>query len=196
LIQDKELYDLASDFSQQTNVIDKHPTVVARMRADYERWWDRVAPGVNEFSALVIGADAENPSLLSPADWQDSFLDQGRQVREGLRRNGTWNVVVERAGDYEFELRRWPREAAAALAGGLPAQRHTDGEFPPGVALPIAQARVRVGGCDERRAVAPDDQSVTFTATLPAGRTQLQTWFYDAEGRELCGAYYVYVTRK
>jgi arylsulfatase A-like enzyme len=195
LIQDKELYDLASDFAQRTNVIERHPAVVAKMRADYERWWARVAPGVDQFSAVVIGPDAENPSLLSPADWQDSFLDQGRQVREGLRRNGAWNVVVERAGSYEFELRRWPREAAAALAAGLPAHRHTDGEFPPGVALPIAQARIRIGGCDERRAVAANDQAVIFTAKLPAGRTQLQTWFYDADGRELCGAYYVYVTR-
>jgi len=39
---------------------------------------------------LRIGSDAENPSQLSPADWEDSFLDQGAQVRSGLRRNGGW----------------------------------------------------------------------------------------------------------
>ena len=36
---------------------------------------------------------------------------------------------------------------------------------------------------------------MTFRVALEAGRTRLQTWFDDAEGRELCGAYYVYVHR-
>ena len=41
----------------------------------------------------------------------------------------------------------------------------------------------------------PEDKAVTFRVVLEAGKTQLQTWFDDAEGRELCGAYYVYVHR-
>lgn len=196
LIQDKELYDLDSDFAQRTNVLAQHPDVVAKMRTEYQRWWERVAPAVDEFSAVVIGSDAENPLQLSPADWQDSFLDQGQQVRAGVRRNGAWNVQVDRAGRYRFELRRWPREADAALAAGLPTQRLTDGQYPPGVALPIAQARLTIGGFDERRAVAAGDKGIIFTAKLAPGRTQLRTWFSDAEGRELCGAYYVYVQRE
>jgi hypothetical protein len=31
---------------------------------------------------------------------------------------------------------------------------------------------------------------------LTAGKTRLQTWFYDANGKELCGAFYVTVERK
>ena len=38
-------------------------------------------------------------------------------------------------------------------------------------------------------------EAVTFSTKLPAGRTQLQTWFLDGEGREICGAYYVIVRR-
>jgi hypothetical protein len=133
---------------------------------------------------------------LSPADWQDSFLDQGAQVRRGVATNGAWNVIVDRAGDYEFELRRWPREADAALTVGLPAHKHADGEFPAGVALPIAKARLKMGNFDESRAVAAGDKAVTFTTELKPGRAQLQTWFYDAGGKELCGAYFVYVRRK
>ncbi|MBI5395070.1 MAG: arylsulfatase, partial [Verrucomicrobia bacterium] len=150
----------------------------------------------NDCGDVIIGKDADTPSQLSPADGQDSFLDQGGQVRRGVATNGVWNVVVDRAGDYEFELRRWPREADAALAAGLPAHKHTDGEFPPGVALPIAKARLKIGSFDESRAIAADDKAVMFTAMLKPGRTQLQTWFYDAERRELCGGYYVYVRRK
>ena len=196
LLEGRELYDLATDPQQRQNVIEQHPDVAAKMRAHLDAWWGPIEPTINEFGAVVIGNDAENPSQLSPSDWQDSFLDQGRQVREGLRRNGAWNVVVDRAGSYEFELRRWPRESGAAIAAGLPAHKHIDGEFPPGVALPIVKARMKIGGFDASCAVPGDAQQATFQAKLPAGRTQLQTWFYDADGQEICGAYYVYVTRK
>lgn len=150
LLEDRELYDLTTDPQQQRNVIEKYPEIAAKMRAHLDAWWRTIQPTINDFGAVVIGNDAETPSQLSPADWQDSFLDQGRQVREGLRRNGAWNVVVDRAGSYEFELRRWPREADAALAAALPAHKHMAGEFPPGVALPIAHARVKIGSYDAR----------------------------------------------
>jgi hypothetical protein len=38
------------------------------------------------------------------------------QVRRGQKSNGEWNVIVDRAGSYEFELRRWPREADAPIS--------------------------------------------------------------------------------
>ncbi|MBI5768296.1 MAG: arylsulfatase [Verrucomicrobia bacterium] len=196
LVADKELYDLASDPAQATNVIEQNAEVAARLRADYAKWWDGVAPRLNEFSAVIVGSDAENPVQLSPADWEDAFLDQGSQIRAGLRRNGPWNVEVARAGEYRIELRRWAREAATPIAAGLERRPHAYGVFVAGVALPVAEARLRVGGFDERQKVSANDQAVVFTAKLPAGRTKLQTWFLDAEGKEIAGAYYVYVERR
>jgi arylsulfatase len=196
LVSDKELYDLSTDFGQTNNVIQQHPEVAAKMRADYDRWWAKVAPLVNEHSAITVGDEAENPSLLSPSDWEDVFLDQGAQIRKGMPRNGPWNIQVARSGTYKIELRRWPREANAPIAGGLPPQKHTDGEFPEGVALPIAKARLKVANYDDTRTVALTDAAEVFDVKLKSGRTQLQTWFYDADGKEICGAYYVYVHRK
>jgi hypothetical protein len=196
LVENRELYDLSRDPGQQRNVMAEHPEVVNRLRAEYDKWWSGVAPQVNDHSAITIGSDAENPSQLSPADWEDSFLDQGRQVRDGLRRNGAWNVVVDRDGDYEFEVRRWPREADAPLSSGLPAVKHADGAFTAGVALPIAKVRLKIGNFNALREAAATDKSITFAASLTAGRTRLQTWLLDAEGNELAGAYYVYVRRK
>ena len=64
-----------------------------------------------------IGSDAEKETQqLSPADWDDVFFDQGKQVREGVAKNGEWNVEIAKAGNYRFELRRWPREADAPMA--------------------------------------------------------------------------------
>ena len=196
LVQDKELYDLATDFGQTTNLIGERPEVVAAMRAHYERWWSAIAPRLNEHSAITIGAGAENPVQLSPADWEDSFLDQGAQIRAGLHRNGVWNLQVARSGTYEIELRRWAREADAPLVAALPPYRHADGEFPAGTALPVAKARLKIGAFDQNQAVNPLDHAVSFTLKLKAGRTQLQTWFYDATGAEISGAYYVYVLKR
>lgn len=197
LLEDRELYDLTTDPHQDRNVIEQHPDVAAKMRAHLDAWWREIEPRVNEFGAIIIGSDAENPSLLSPCDWQDSFLDQGAQVRSGLRRNGVWNVIVDRAGEYKFELRRWPREADAALNAALPEQRCSDGlMLPAGVALPIAKARLKIGAFDASQDAEPGAKQVAFKAKLPAGRTQLKTWFMDDKDEELCGAYYVYVRRR
>ncbi len=41
----------------------------------------------------------------------------------------------------------------------------------------------------------PFDQQIVFTVPLQRGPAELQTWFRDAYGQEICGAYYVYVRR-
>jgi arylsulfatase len=196
LVGDKELFDLRNDFGQKVDVAGEHPDIVAKMRAHYDAWWSRVEPRVNEFERITIGSEAQNPTLLSPCDWQDVFLDQSRQVRAGEAKNGEWGLLVERDGDYEISLRRWPVEADAAIADGLPPYKAVDGQYPAGKALPIAKARLKIGGVDESRSVAKEDKAVTFTAPLKAGPAQLRTWFLDSDGKELCGAYYVYVRRK
>lgn len=196
LVQDKELYDVQADPGQKRNVLAEHPEVVAKMRARYERWWAGVAPRLNEFSPIHIGSEWENPTMLSPCDWQDVFLDQGAQIRRGDRKNGVWNLVVERDGEYEFSLRRWPQEVGAPIVSGVPAYQAVDGRYPAGVALPVAKARLHVADVDQTKPVHPGDQAVAYSVRLKAGRTRLQTWLCDAEGKEICGAYYVYVRRK
>lgn len=195
LVNDAELYDIKADPGQKHNVAGKHPDVVSRMRAHYDRWWADVAPKVNDFSRLSIGASDQGPTLLSPCDWQDVFLDQQRQVRRGERKNGTLGLDVEQAGEYEFELRRWPRESGLALAAPAPAYQGVDGSYPPGEALPIASARLRVGKTELAKPAAEGSAAVTFRLRLDAGTTDLKTWFLDARGEELCGAYYVEARR-
>jgi hypothetical protein len=69
--------------------------------------------------------------------------------------------------------------------------------LPPGKALPIVQARLKIGDVDEAKPVAAGDKECVFAVKLKAGmRTRMQSWFYDAGGKELCGAYFAYVRRK
>lgn len=196
LVAGKELYDLKSDPAQSKNLFADRPEIATRLQSQYDAFWNRVAPEINTFSRIVIGSDKENPSLLSPCEWQDSFLDQAMQVRRGEKKNGVWGVEVERAGDYEFTLRRWPQESGLAIAAAAPPLKLADADWPAGAALPIARARLKVGDHEETKPVTADTQSIVFSLVLPAGPTQIQTWFDDADGKELCGAYYVYIRRK
>jgi arylsulfatase len=197
LVKGAELYDLATDPGQKKNVAVDHPEILGQMRAHYDSWWREVEPLVNDVIPVSIGAALENPTRLSGADWLDVYCDNIVDVREGLHKNGTWHVLVEREGTYTFGLRRWPAEADAAICAGVPAFHEAlGGRLEAGTALPIAKARLKIGNFDETVAVNPQDKQVDFTLPLAAGsRTKLQTWFYDAQGNELCGAYFVYIRR-
>ena len=214
LVRGKELYEIGADPGQKNDVAAGHPDLVAKMRSHYESWWAGVEPKLAEFVPLTIGADADNPTCLSSLDWLAPTLVIAAQtvdvrllgqtpVVEGSLPMGRpqpvlncpWNVVVDRDGQYEVALRRWPKESGTAITAGLPPYRGVDGTFPEGKALPAAKARLKIGPVDVSKPVAGGDRAAVFHVRLSAGPAQLETWFYDAEGKELCGAFYVDVRR-
>ena len=179
-----------------SRVIDQNPQIAAKLRAHYEAWWKGVEPTLDTFQPVHIGSEEENPVLLSPTEWADVFLDQGGQIRSGTRRNGQWHVMVEQDGDYDFELRRWAREADVPMRDPVPAHKGEYGQSKEGVALPVHKAKLRFGEKRVSHPVGAKDKKVVFKLPLTKGRTTMQTWFYDDAGKEICGAYYVYVERK
>ncbi len=194
LVSNNELYDISQDPAQKHDVVGEFPEVAATMRDHYERWWASVEPEMNEFRPIHIDSGKERTTLLTPCDWQDVFLDQQAQIRR-TKRNGKWNLFVERPGQYEFALRRWPVESNTAIKNSMPEHQGVDGVYRAGDALPIAKARLKSGAFDKSEPVAPGELAKSFTLFLKRGRTELQTWFIDDSGKEVCGAYYVYVRR-
>jgi arylsulfatase A-like enzyme len=99
LVNGVELYDLESDPSEAKDIASEHPEIVARLRSDYEAWFDDV---VGERAAIppriIIGSDAENPVILTVQDQRE-----GEPVWYGL--GGYWLVEVAQAGQYEVTLR-------------------------------------------------------------------------------------------
>ena len=195
LLEDRQLHDLANDPLQQRNVIEDHPEIAAAMRAHLDGWWDGVKDLANEFSASVIGHEAENPVLLTACEWADVFLDQQAQVRRGELKNGVWHLEVAREGRYAFLLSRWPYASGLCLRDGVEETCVTDGTLPAGEGWPIASARLRVGDTVQTASVGPGARSVRFVLPLTAGRTTLETAFLDADGSEIAGAYYVTAER-
>ncbi|MDB4746060.1 arylsulfatase [Verrucomicrobia bacterium] len=201
LLENRELYNLEIDPLQQTNVIDQHPEVVAKLRKHLASWWDKAGPTANEEQRIIIGTEHENPTKLSATEWLDVFIDQQGQILRGQQKSGYWLIDVARGGEYDIELRRWPKEADGAISGVLP-----DGR---GKALPINQAMLYVTGHNhmsigEKRAyqfegltkqVKREDKGVVFTMNLKKGPTALHTWF-RGEDNTMLSAYYVYITKK
>ncbi len=194
-LENRRLYDLRNDPHQDHDVAAQHPEVVAKMRSHLEKWWDGVRERVAVPQRVIIGNDAENPLLLTACEWLDVFVDQQRQIRGGVRKNGVWHLNVDQPGKYSFELRRWPRESGLALQATIGATDVTDGSYIAGKTLPIESARIKIGDHTRSGTVERGGHAARFTVHLPAGPTTLQTWFLDADGESICGAYYVYVER-
>lgn len=196
LLKGKELYDLRRDPGQERDVAAEHSEVVSRMKDHYDSWWAEVAKNIDEFSPISIGADPENPVTLTAADWANVYCDNATDVREGKERSGRWHIAIEKGGEYRIALRRWPQEANVAIVSGVAPFKAVDGVLPAGKALAIAKARLKIGSFEETKPVGPQDKEVVFSTLLEAGKTTMETGFFDASGRELCGAYFTYVLRK
>src|SRR5262249_52685447 len=129
LVENKELYDLKADPAQKDNVIEKHPDVVKKLRASYDAWWATVEKGLDECQPLSIGAAAEPLTRLTPCDWQDTHFDNSYQVRRGDKKIAPWNILVERDGEYEISLMRWPAESGQAITAASPEFKGPAGNY-------------------------------------------------------------------
>jgi arylsulfatase len=189
LVHDTELYDVNADRAQARDIAAEHPDILTKMRAHYEKWWAGIEPRLPDFVPFTVGAPQENPVLLSSSDWQNLYTDNSKHIRDaaGGPSGGSWNVTVDREGDYEITLRRWPFDVDGALDGNI---------TPPGKALPIARAKLTIAGQEREIATKPGDQEAKATLHLPAGRTQLHGWFQDSAGKDLCGSFFARVLRK
>jgi arylsulfatase len=203
LVKGEELYDVEADRAEATNVAAKHPDVLAKMRNHYERWWAGVEGKVNEFvPCATVGTDKEPVVALTSADWENIYSDNVGHVRTavGGPRGGTWHLTVGTAGEYEFALRRWPRETKAALGAKhdvSPKLADLAGKAMGAASktFPVARGLVKIAGKEATATTAPTEQEVAVRVTLPAGTTTLNAWFRDDKGNDLCGAFFVYVKR-
>jgi len=205
LINGEELYDMDVDPGQRTDVAASHPEVVAELRDEYEKWWEIVSEQFEEDIPISLGADPARETLLTCHDWRNEDCDcpwnQGH-IRSGHEANGHWEIEVEKDGDYLIELRRWPREGERHLTAGIEGDdiewqrdlipENSWGLYTGGRALPVTQARLRIGDQEFTKAIEPDDVCATFQVSLPKGQTHLQSWLTDGEGLTV-GAYYIYV---
>jgi len=193
LINGVELYDILADPEQRNDIAADHPDVVQELRKHYEKWWKLVSATFDEDCPIVIGSEHEKTSRLTTHDWhgEQCAWNQG-QIRQGLECNGYWIVEIAEDGEYEFELRRWPKEEDRAITAGIPGEI-TDW-YHGGKALNLTTARVKIGEQEQTQTIDPEAKGITFAFGLEAGAMRLQTFLTDADSVSI-GAYYVYARR-
>ena len=132
---------------------------------------------------------------------EDWYTTQGRcpwnqaAVAGGAAAFGRWTVRVAEAGTYRIEVRRWPRELDAPMAG-IPSVKKTllYGGAPK--ALPVAKTRLKVGNSVQEADVVAEDTVKCFTVKVEAGAADIETTLLDKAGKPLCSAYYVCIRRE
>jgi arylsulfatase A-like enzyme len=184
LVNGQELYDLRADPKQTADLAARYPEVFERLRAEYDNFWNDVSREHDLTSYMVIGSDHSPIVSLSSHDWLIDKLPPWNQphIKSGaVAEESFWAIEVERDGDYEISLRRWPVEADKAI---------NDGTY--GKAFNYDKARLRIGDIDQSMEIPEDAKEVTFKVSLKKGITQLAPVFI---GPDLTATpYYVYVT--
>ena len=109
------LYDLQADMSESKNVINKHPGVASRLRAEFLRWFEDVTKGVKYAPIPIPLGHLAEPTVEIQASWAKWQGDNVKYVFRGYDwdtiegwkaagENATWNLDVRRAGRYAVEL--------------------------------------------------------------------------------------------
>ena len=117
LLEDRELYDLASDPLQKKNVIGKHPEVVAKCASASIRGGTRSSTRTRS-----NGLPSSERSMRTRPNRHrglDVFVDRGANPSGRIEER----LLVDRrceSREYEIELGRWPKEADGTISGTLP----------------------------------------------------------------------------
>lgn len=206
LIDKKQLYDIKADPAQMKNVIAAHPDVVSTISQKFESYWTKVTPGDRDRPEFIVGDDRQRETFLSSSDWNIANAPWHHgEVASGLAESGDWLIRAAGAGMYHFEVRRWPREADAELAG-LPVFKKTIDSWTSRSAitnliyftklfkaLPVASVRLTVDGKTQTLPAAPGAKEVSFDIQLANDRSySVKAELLDSADKLIAGGYYVY----
>ncbi|MFI4911055.1 MAG: arylsulfatase [Sedimentisphaeraceae bacterium JB056] len=93
-----ELYDIKEDPFEKNDISDEHPHIVARLKSDYDRWYESVVAASNFTpTRIFIGSECENPVMLTRQDWQGGGLFDGDY--------GFYDLDIKTSGDYRITCR-------------------------------------------------------------------------------------------
>ena len=204
LVYGSELYDIKKDPGQCNDVSASYPDVVRHLRAQFERYWQEIAPTIDDYHPISLGTPYENPTRLDAMDVMGDVAWNQVHIAKALKSTGAWSVRFERTGNYTFELRRWPSELELPIDEPLDSST-LDRLAPYGSAcvrdeyaaarMSPAYARIKLFGATYEANVNPGALGVSFVCDVgQIGQTIFEAWFLDEKHDSLTGAYYVYVT--
>ncbi len=99
LVNGKELYDLEIDPAEKTDVAGQHADVTARLRREYEAWFQDVSSTRGYAPPRIrIGNPRQDVTVLTRQDWR------GPKAGWTPDSSGYWEVAVEQAAEYDVRV--------------------------------------------------------------------------------------------
>lgn len=211
LVNDKELYDMTHDPGQHRDIAGQTQPVVDQLRAAYQKYWADVSAYDRHWRGRpILGTKIAPDAELCGEDW---FTTKGNcpwnqgAIANGAAAFGHWPVRISEAGTYQIEVRRWPRELQAPIAG-LPGgtmvvDAWLEGQPISGTlykgkprALPVSRVELKIAGQVQSADASSADTVKIFTMELAAGPADIEATLIDNAGKALCSAYYISVRKK
>ncbi len=185
LVNGRELYDVATDPGQKSDLAVQRPEVVQVLREYYQHWSDVTKPLLNPLNCVVVGSPAELVTRLTSADWLGPYAGDWQVLgRTDLPLFGSWNIEPATTGDYSICLYLFPPEAGTPLNQSLRSAP----------ARPITGARLLVDGRPYTVETAPTATHARFIVPFQAGdHHRLEGQFLNQAGQPLCGAFFTVV---
>ena len=207
LIDGRELYDLGRDPGQRRDTADRHPAVVAELRAAYDDWWDLVSEQLDRDEPIALGGDDQAVKLSTHdirneacgAVWNQRQVRAG-QVTSGVlgRRCQRGEPLPGRAAALARGDRIFPDRGDRGRRQRLVPRRHpvrkTLRPTKAGSPLALGWARLSIGARNCQQEVDPAATGAIFEIDLAAGPDRLYASFHDHLERSIA-PYYVYVQR-
>ncbi|MCX7176222.1 MAG: arylsulfatase [Proteobacteria bacterium] len=187
LVKGTELYDVATDPGQKTDLASSRNDIVTILREHYENWSGVTRPLLGQANYNVVGSLAEPVILLTSADWLGPWAGDWKELgRTDLRLFGAWDIEAAATGNYEISLYLFPPDANTPLNQAL---RNVP-------ARPISGARLLVSGNEYTAKTLVTETHARFILPLKQGeRHRIEGQFLDAAGTPLAGAFFTRVTQ-
>jgi len=202
LVNGTELYNVNEDLGQTNNIINQYPEVAARLAEGYERWWQSfMDEGVNErYAYIKVGSPYENPSRISAHDMLTGIHGHAWHqygAASASQAAGRWKIEFVEDGEYAITLRRFPRESGLGINETFPGEEKTielDRVMPAGEKSDFEKAILYVAGIQKSADIEQDQDEVTFTSFVPAGKYDLEARLIDKDNK-IHPAYYLYIEK-
>ncbi|PZX53061.1 arylsulfatase A-like enzyme [Algoriphagus ratkowskyi] len=202
LVNGSELYDMENDKIQSKNVIAEHPLEADKLAVGYEKWWESImGEGPNErYAYIKVGSGKENPSRISAHDMltgkhESSWHQNGAITASQV--TGRWKIEFVEDGEYAITLRRFPRESGLGINATFPSQKKTielENDKPASVKDDFKEAYLYVANLEKSESIQKDQEEVTFTGQISAGKYDMEAQLIDADKR-VYPAYYIYIEK-
>lgn len=144
-----ELYDIITDPGQTKDLSIEFPEIVEDLDAKYELWWQDISGDFDDFNAIILGSEKQNPTMLYSHD-----------AHRPKDLHAYWVVDVEKAGEYKIQPYLRPKESGKTLKG-----------------TKILNGFLLVGDRKVEKNLVVGSEAISFKINLKKGQTKISAWF-------------------